>query len=64
MSLQKTFSFILVFIPFVLSEDKYKIIKNEMSENMKDHAIGIAMVAIEEQSDFNAIATKLSEGFV
>ncbi len=63
MSLKKNLSFLLIFIPFVLSENKFKIIKNDMRENMKDLAIGIAMVAIEENLDFNGIATKLTNGF-
>jgi hypothetical protein len=54
---------VLIFIKLVSSQTNYKIIHSEFSENMKDHAIGIAVVAENERVNHTELAKRLRNGF-
>jgi flagellar biosynthesis/type III secretory pathway M-ring protein FliF/YscJ len=54
---------VLLFITLVSSQTDYKILYSELSENMKDHAIGITLVAINEKVNNTELAKRLRNGF-
>jgi hypothetical protein len=42
---------------------KYKILKNEMAESMKEHAVTLTSVALNKFDDFKSIAANISSSF-
>jgi hypothetical protein len=52
-----------MFITLVSSQTDYKILYSEISENMKEHAIGITLVAVNEKVNHTELAKRLRNGF-